>query len=243
MALPPRLPPPVAPYRADLPPNVVSGVPGVAPLPARWGVDTWVDTNDLPTKVAALTRQVGGAPAAAAAAAAASPSSPLPTVSHRRPSRPAGHHRHRHHRHHRRSTSGRPPPPPAPPTVSSSSAAAAVPPRADRATLYVLGWTLTPSRADVLGRLASFNTAPAPLSAAAAGMNAAFPAWAAAHAAAVTAAVNVVFFDYLTPAEVAAVSAAARRGGRTPAVAVARRIGARSGGGGGAAAAGLPPAE
>lgn len=223
---------------------MVSGVPGVALLPARWGVDTWVDTNDLPTKVAALTLQVGGEPAAAATAAAVSPYSPPPAVSRRRPLHPTGHHRHhhhhRHHRHHRRYASGRSLTPPPLPAVSSS--AAAVPPRADRATLYVLGWTLTPSRSDVLGRLATFNTAPAPLSAVAAAMNAAFPVWAAAHATAISAAVNVVFFDYLTPAEVAAVSAAAHRGGRTPAVAVVRRVAARSGDGG-VATPGLPPVE
>lgn len=147
-----------------------------------------MDTNDLPTKVTALSLQVGAPPpilpppepsAAVAAAAAVAP--------------------------------------PPPHLVPSP-----IPPRSARHTLHVLGWTLTPSRRDVLTRLATLNTAPPPLSAAAAGMNAAFPGWAATHAGAVGATVNVVFFDFLTAADVAAVTAAAHLGGRVAAVEVGR---------------------
>lgn len=195
----------------------MSGVPGVAPLPPRWGVDTWVDTNDLDTKVAALAQQVGDAPATTPTPG----TPPLVAVASRQLSPPTGQrNRHHPHQHRRRRTRGHHPPPP----VGRVAAVEAIPHRAMRDTLYVLGWTLTPSRSDVLTRLASLDTAPPPLSATAAAMNAAFPTWAAAHGAAVAAAVNVVFFDFLTPPVVAAVTAAARRGGRVPAVEVVRRV-------------------
>ncbi|OSX72484.1 hypothetical protein BU14_0431s0008 [Porphyra umbilicalis] len=212
------------------PPNVISGVPPIAALPARWGVDTWVDTNDRDTKLAALAAQVGASPPPPPVRAAAPPPPRGGSARAAAPVGPAGAGR----------TSPPPPPPPPPPTGGRGGAHA---PRSDRNSLYVLGWTLTPSRADVLGRLASGNRAPPPLAAAAAGMNAAFPPWAARHGRALAATVNVVFMDFLGGGDAAAVAAAARRGGRVPAAEVVRRGGGGGGvkGGGGGCAWGDGP--